>query len=152
MDNRCLSPPERMAASVDDTRQVASLIPKMKQGVQSQGGALAAGVVEAWHLRDAYREAVNKVASEIGRRHMVAWEKAERVGHALAGARLANQESQTTETFSPAQALQAREKQLESQGKLAEGAVKALDQFQKDKERKDAFAEAGRTVAAGLAE
>ena len=116
------------------------------------GGALAAGVVEAWHLRDAYREAVNKVASEIGRRHMVAWEKAERVGHALAGARLANQESQTTETFSPAQALQAREKQLESQGKLADGAVKALDQFQKDKERKDAFAEAGRTVAAGLAE
>lgn len=110
MDNRCLSPPERMAASVDDTRQVASLIPKMRQGVQSQREVLAAGAAEARKLRNAYRNAINKVASEIGRRHMVAWEKAERVSRALAGARVVYQDSQTTELFSPVQGLKDRER------------------------------------------
>ena len=70
---------------------------------QSQIDALAAGAAEAWKLRNAYRDAVNKVASEIGRCHMGTWEKSERVGHALAGARVAYQDQLSS--FNPAQGL-----------------------------------------------
>ena len=98
--NRCLSPPERMAAFVDDTRQVASLILKMRQGVQSQGDALVGGAVEAWRLTDAYRGAVN------------------------AGARVAYQDQQRE--FNPVQGLKDRACMVKEQDKLAEGGVQAF--------------------------
>ena len=87
VDNRHLSPPEHMAVFVDDTRQVASLIPQIRQGVQSQVDVLAAGAAEAWELRNAYREAVNNVTVQLGARHLAA-----RVRRALAGARFAYQD------------------------------------------------------------
>ena len=89
-----------MAAFVDDTRQVASLIPKMRQGVQSQGDALVGGAVEAWRLTDAYRDAVN------------------------AGARGAYQDQFSS--FNSVQCLKDRVRMFKERDKLAEGGVQAF--------------------------
>ena len=147
-----LSEPARSASFIADTTGIASQIPKLRQGVQSQVDALADGAVEALKLGQAYREARQQVLTELGQRHMSIRQRAEGVGRALTGARFAYQQRRTSETFSPVQALQDREKQLESQGKLAEGAAQGFEVFRKGQERMDSFAEAGRQVAAGLAQ
>ena len=145
MGNQCLLPPERMAAFVDDTCQVASLIPKMRQGVQSQEDALATGAVEAWRLRDAYRESVNKVASEIGRRH-----KSERVGRALGGARFAYQDQLSS--FSPVQGLKDRARMFKERDKLTEGSTQAVEEFRKDQANANSFAAEASKVAQSVGE
>ena len=147
-----LRDPIVQASFLADTVGVAGQIPKLREGVQSQVNALADGAVETLKLGQAYREARQQVLAELGQCHTSIRQRAEGVGRALTGARFAYREQQTTESFSPAQALQDREKQLESQGKLAEGAAQAFEAFQKDKEGKQSFAEAGRQVAAGLAQ
>ena len=140
VDNRYLSPPERIAVFVDDTRQVASLIPQIRQGVQSQVDVLPAGAVEAWELRNAYREAVNNVAAQLGARHAAAQGGAECVGRALGGARRAYQDQLSS--FSPIQGLKDRARMFN-----AEGSAQAVEEFREDQERKDSFAaESGKVV------
>ena len=87
-----LREPARQASFLADTVEIVSQIPKLREGVQSQVDALADGAAGALQLRDAYRDAVNQVAADIGARHQRTREKAERVGRSLAGARFAYRE------------------------------------------------------------